>query len=76
MAFGGLPPIPMSELTVQNAEDDLKELFLHTTEAGVKGATMGTDEVIGVFGLMVAKRYGGTLFKTYIDNIELITRGQ
>ena len=67
MAFGGLPPIPMSELTVQNAEDDLKELFLHTTEAGVKGAIIGTDEVIADFGLMVAKRYGGTLIKTCIS---------
>ena len=61
MAFGGLPPTDLAELNAKDAEDDLEKLFLHTTEGGVKGAIMGTEEVIKDFGLMIAKRLGGKL---------------
>ena len=59
MAFGVFSSVELSELNSQNAEDDLEKLFLHTVEAGGKGAVVGTDEVVEDFGLMVANRFGG-----------------
>ena len=58
MAFCGLPN-EFSELNAKDAQNDLEKLFLHTTEAGVKVNTVGADELIGDFGLIIAKKFGG-----------------
>ena len=52
----------ITDLPLDNIEEDLNKLYIHTViDAGSKGAITGPEEIIEDFALIISDRIGGKI---------------
>ena len=67
MAEGRNDSLKVSDLALENIEEDLNKLYLHTViDCGAKGAITGPEEIIEDFALILCGRIGGNIVQTLL----------
>ena len=67
MAEGRNDSLKVSDLALENIEEDLNKLYLHTViDSGAKGAITGPEEIIEDFALILCGRIGGNIVQTLL----------
>ena len=73
MAEGRNDSLKVSDLALENIEEDLNKLYLHTViDSCAKGAVTGPEEIIEDFALILSGRIGGNITQILLwilDNI-------